>query len=200
MDSALVIITLASLGTTGAVLLYAARLIRDERSRSNARVTALAQEIGHLPAGPDRAAAPHAYAAPAADIPIGRAQREPIREHVPVPAARTPVRRAPEPRRAGGGRDEPAEAAPVRARVTRTTDDGALRAHGAGRAALFQSASTEPACQSHAGPDHRCGHRGAGAGDDLLRQWTARCNGRPCARGGRRAECSAGARVAAAGP
>ena len=31
MDSALVLITLASLGTTGAVLLYAARLIRDER-------------------------------------------------------------------------------------------------------------------------------------------------------------------------
>jgi hypothetical protein len=145
MDSALVIITLASLGTTGAVLLYAARLIRDERSRSNARVTALAQEIGHVPAGPGRASSPHAYAAPAADIPIGRAQREPIREHVPVPVARTPVRTAPEPRRAGGGRDEPAEAAPVRARVPRTTDDGALRAHGAGRAALFQSASTEPA-------------------------------------------------------
>jgi hypothetical protein len=143
MDSALVIITLASLGTTGAVLLYAARLIRDERSRSNARVTALAQEIGHVPAGPGRAAAPHAYAAPAADIPIGRAPREPIREHVPVPVARTPLR--PEPRRAGGGRDEPAEAAPVRARVSRTTDDGALRTHGAGRAALFQSASIEPA-------------------------------------------------------
>src|SRR5215213_8961704 len=76
MDSALVVITLASLGTTGAVLLYAARLIRDERSRSNARVTALAQEIGHVAAGAGRAPAPIAYAAPAAGIPLGRGQRE----------------------------------------------------------------------------------------------------------------------------
>ena len=58
MDSALVLITLASLGTTGAVLFYAARLIRDERTRSNARVTALADEIGHVPAGTGRPAAP----------------------------------------------------------------------------------------------------------------------------------------------
>ena len=43
MDGALVVITLVSLGTTGAVLLYAARLIRDDRARSNARVAALAE-------------------------------------------------------------------------------------------------------------------------------------------------------------
>ena len=38
MDGALVLITLVSLGTTAAVLVYAARLIRDERARSDARV------------------------------------------------------------------------------------------------------------------------------------------------------------------
>jgi hypothetical protein len=46
MDGALVLITLVSLGTTAAVLLYAARLIRDDRARSSARVAALAEEIG----------------------------------------------------------------------------------------------------------------------------------------------------------
>ena len=49
MDNALVVITLGSLATTGAVLFYAARLIRDERARSSARVTALAEEIGRAP-------------------------------------------------------------------------------------------------------------------------------------------------------
>jgi hypothetical protein len=155
MDSALVLITLASLGTTGAVLLYAARLIRDERTRSNARVTALAEEIGHIPADAGRQPPPHAYAAPAANIPLGRDQREPVRERTsvpaartPVPAARTPVGMAPEPRRAGDGRDPSAVAAPLPSRVPPTRDAGALRGHGAGGAALFQSASTESAASN----------------------------------------------------
>jgi hypothetical protein len=149
MDSALVLITLASLGTTGAVLLYTARLIRDERTRSNARVTALAQEIGHGSAGAGRAPAPLTYAAPAADTPLARAPRGPIREPVAAPPARTPARTGPEPRRAGGrdgsARGEHAPAAPVAPRLSATREDGAVQDHGAGRAALFQSASTESA-------------------------------------------------------
>ena len=149
MDSALVLITLASLGTTGAVLLYAARLIRDERTRSNARVTALAQEIGHVSAGAGRGPAPIAYAAPAADIPIARARPEPIREPVAAPPARTPARTGLEPRRASGrdesGRGEHAPATPVAPRLSATRDDGVVQDQGAGRAALFQSASTESA-------------------------------------------------------
>ena len=149
MDSALVLITLASLGTTGAVLLYTARLIRDERTRSNARVTALAQEIGHGSAGAGRAPAPLAYAAPAADPALARAPREPIRERVAAPPARTPARTGPEPRRAGGrdgsARGEHPPAAPVAPRLSATREDGAMQDHGAGRAALFQSASTESA-------------------------------------------------------
>ena len=148
MDSALVLITLASLGTTGAVLLYTARLIRDERTRSNARVTALAQEIGHGSAGAGRAPAPLAYAAPAADTALARAPREPIREPVAAPPARTPARTGPEPRRAGGrdesARGEHAPAPPVAPRLS-ATRDGAAQDHGAGRATLFQSASTESA-------------------------------------------------------
>jgi hypothetical protein len=149
MDSALVLITLASLGTTGAVLLYAARLIRDERTRSNARVTALAQEIGHVSAGAGRAPAPIAYAAPPADTPIARARREPIGEPAAAPPARTPARTGPEPRRASGrnesGRGEHAPATPVAPRLSATRDDGVVQDQGAGRAALFQSASTESA-------------------------------------------------------
>jgi hypothetical protein len=149
MDSALVLITLASLGTTGAVLLYAARLIRDERTRSNARVTALAQEIGHVSAGAGRGPAPIAYAAPAADIPIARARREPIREPAAAPPARTPARTGLEPRRASGrdesGRGEHAPATPVAPRLSATRYDDVVQDQGPGRAALFQSASTESA-------------------------------------------------------
>jgi hypothetical protein len=149
MDSALVLITLASLGTTGAVLLYAARLIRDERTRSNARVTALAQEIGHVSAGAGRGPAPIAYAAPAADIPIARARREPIREPAAAPPARTPARTGLEPRRASGrnesGRGEHAPATPVAPRLSATRYDDVVQDQGAGRATLFQSASTESA-------------------------------------------------------
>jgi hypothetical protein len=149
MDSALVLITLASLGTTGAVLLYAARLIRDERTRSNARVTALAQEIGHVSAGAGRGPAPIAYAAPAADIPIARARREPIGEPAAAPPARTPARTGLEPRRASGrdesGRGEHAPATPVAPRLSATRYDDVVQDQGAGRATLFQSASTESA-------------------------------------------------------
>jgi hypothetical protein len=45
MDAALVIITLLSLGLTGALLVYAARLQREAEQRSEARVAALAAEI-----------------------------------------------------------------------------------------------------------------------------------------------------------
>jgi hypothetical protein len=149
MDSALVLITLASLGTTGAVLLYAARLIRDERTRSNARVTALAQEIGHVSAGAGRGPAPIAYAAPAADIPIARARREPIGKPAAAPPARTPARTGLEPRRASGrdesGRGEHAPATPVAPRLSATRYDDVVQDQGAGRATLFQSASTESA-------------------------------------------------------
>jgi hypothetical protein len=51
MDATLMVITLLSLGTTGAVLLYLTRLVRDERERSEARVAALAEEIRSQPAG-----------------------------------------------------------------------------------------------------------------------------------------------------
>ena len=146
MDSALVVITLASLGTTGAVLLYAARLIRDERTRSNARVTALAQEIGHNSAGAARSPAPRAYAAPAADMPRGRIHRESIREHAPVAPARTPIGTAPELRPSGAGGDRSTDGAAVRARVLATRDAALPQRHEAARgAALFQSASAEPA-------------------------------------------------------
>jgi hypothetical protein len=52
MNTALVVITLVSVGTTAAVLLYAMRLLRDERERSEARVVALSEAIG---AGPPAA-------------------------------------------------------------------------------------------------------------------------------------------------
>ena len=58
MDGALVVITLVSLGTTAAVLLYAARLIHDDRARSNARVVSLSEEIGRGPRRPAHGAAP----------------------------------------------------------------------------------------------------------------------------------------------
>jgi hypothetical protein len=45
MDTALVVISLLSLGLAGALLVYAARLQRDERHRSRARVEALAAAI-----------------------------------------------------------------------------------------------------------------------------------------------------------
>jgi hypothetical protein len=49
MDTALVVITLVSLGLTAALLVYAARLQREQRARSEARVVALAAEIESLP-------------------------------------------------------------------------------------------------------------------------------------------------------
>jgi len=45
MNTALVVITLVSVGTTAAVLLYAMRLLREERERSEARVVALSEAI-----------------------------------------------------------------------------------------------------------------------------------------------------------
>jgi hypothetical protein len=52
MDAALVIITLLSLGLTGALLVYAARLQREAEQRSEARVAALAAEIHRDDEGP----------------------------------------------------------------------------------------------------------------------------------------------------
>ena len=45
MDTALVVITLLSVGLTGALLVYASRLQREQREREDARVLALASEI-----------------------------------------------------------------------------------------------------------------------------------------------------------
>jgi hypothetical protein len=45
MDTALIIITLLSVGLTGALLVYATRLQREQREREDARVLALAREI-----------------------------------------------------------------------------------------------------------------------------------------------------------
>ena len=45
MDTALIIITLLSVGLTGALLVYATRLQREHREREDARVLALAREI-----------------------------------------------------------------------------------------------------------------------------------------------------------
>jgi hypothetical protein len=52
MNLALIVITLLSLATTGALLVYVARMLRDERTRTEARVAALASAIRHdEPAG-----------------------------------------------------------------------------------------------------------------------------------------------------
>ena len=141
MDGALVVITLVSLGTTGAVLLYAARLIRDERTRSNARVTALAEEIGHDPAGAGRAR-PIAYAPPAGTSRSAGAQRELFRRNTPMPVARTRSARHRTPS-ASAGRDRCGRCRAPSGTVPATSDDGRSQGDGAGRAALFQSASTE---------------------------------------------------------
>ena len=141
MDSALVLITLASLGTTSAVLLYAARLIRDERTRSNARVTALADEIGHTPPGAGRQTAPPPYERPAADVPLGRVHRE----HTPALASRTPVRTPPQPRPAGAGRDAEPDPRLSATRGPAPRDNGTSHGRGTARVALFESASTESA-------------------------------------------------------
>ena len=52
MDTALVIISLLSLGLAGALLIYASRLQQEQRERSEARVAALRSEIAVLPAEP----------------------------------------------------------------------------------------------------------------------------------------------------
>lgn len=53
MDAALVVITLLSLGLTGALVVYATRLHREAQQRSEARVAALATDIrGHHDSGP----------------------------------------------------------------------------------------------------------------------------------------------------
>ncbi len=52
MDTALVIISLLSLGLAGALLVYAAKLQQEQRERSEARVAALRAEIAVLPAEP----------------------------------------------------------------------------------------------------------------------------------------------------
>lgn len=58
MNTALLVVTLASLALTGAVLIYLARILREDRERSQARVLALAQEIGNRDTA--RAAEPRA--------------------------------------------------------------------------------------------------------------------------------------------
>jgi hypothetical protein len=100
MDAALMLITLASLGTTGAVLLYAARLIRDDRTRSQARVEALAEEIGRG-SGPSRTSA-HVSGAPLERrIAREQAPREPAPAGAPVGATRAAEGGGPGPRPGG---------------------------------------------------------------------------------------------------
>jgi hypothetical protein len=84
MDGALVLITLVSLGTTGAVLLYAARLIRDDRARSSARVAALAEEIG-------RADRPRVRDAAAGGQPVTPVARSRVRAGETPAAAHAPA-------------------------------------------------------------------------------------------------------------
>lgn len=52
MNTALVVITLVSVGTTAVVLLYAMRLLREERERSEARVIALGDAIAASASAP----------------------------------------------------------------------------------------------------------------------------------------------------
>jgi hypothetical protein len=52
MDIALIVITLLSVALTGALLIYAARLQREQRAREEARIAALAHDI-HVDSAPD---------------------------------------------------------------------------------------------------------------------------------------------------
>ena len=139
MDNALVVITLGSLATTGAVLFYAARLIRDERARSSARVTALAEEIGRSP-GAGRVATP-IERAPLDRAPLARGitpERGLHRQYVPVSS---PVRSEPELRRPAPGSDALADAALFPARQPGTGE--AIAPANARPGTLFESASVE---------------------------------------------------------
>ena len=71
MDTALVIISLLSLGLAGALLVYAAKLQQEQRERSRARVAALRSEIGLSPAE-------HAVAAFHAEDPWDHLAPEPL--------------------------------------------------------------------------------------------------------------------------
>src|SRR5215208_8476325 len=144
MDSALVLITLASLGTTGAVLLYAARLIRDERTRSHARVEALAQEIRRAPAAGGGAPDPRAGRPLARNAVSDRAPREPVHTVPPAPAPRSAIRTDSAPRPAPA-RDALGEAARFPVRHAAAGDEPAAQGTLGGRAMMFESASTESA-------------------------------------------------------
>lgn len=74
MDTVLISVTLVSIGLAGAMGVIAAKLLREERRRSEARVAAL----GELAADPEPAPAPVAVRQPAATRAIVR--REPQRE------------------------------------------------------------------------------------------------------------------------
>jgi hypothetical protein len=143
MDAALVIITLASLGTTGAVLLYAARLIRDERTRSQARVAALAEEIGRAPGPSSRTSAPISGAPLERRTAREQAPRDAAAAGAPPSGTRPTITVSPEPRRAAPGRDVLADAALFPARHTRPEADGvALPAHAVA-GTLFESGAPE---------------------------------------------------------
>ena len=110
MDGALVVITLVSLGTTGAVLLYAARLIRDDRTRSNARVAALAEEIGR--------GARRSHDAARGGQPLAPVARSSVRPSLAPTVAGAPVPAPPAASR------PPAAAAPTRVEATDLTRAG----------------------------------------------------------------------------
>ena len=175
MDNALVVITLGSLATTGAVLLYAARMIRDERARSSARVTALAEEIGGSPGAGRRGDANRAAAARSGALARGiTPERVLHRQHVPVlhPSAVN--------RNCGGPRPAAMhwQTRPSFRRGS-TVRGGDRTGERAARNAVRVGVSGV-AVESLAGARDRRDDRGACAGDDLFRQrsaWTARTTG-----------------------
>lgn len=75
MTLALSLITLVSLATTGALIIYVARLVREERERSEARVAALSSAIRDR--GPEGGASPATPASRSLARPITEPERSP---------------------------------------------------------------------------------------------------------------------------
>jgi hypothetical protein len=93
MDTALLVITLLSVGLTGALLVYASKLQREQREREDARVVALAQEI-QVDAAPVAATVFRrdlAHATGTSTVPMAR-EREHLSLHEPQPAVTMPER------------------------------------------------------------------------------------------------------------
>ena len=91
MDTALVVITLLSVGLTGALLVYASKLQREQREREDARVVALAQEIRVDAAPVSSSVFRHdvAHATGTSTVPIAH-EREQLSLQEPQPAVTMP--------------------------------------------------------------------------------------------------------------